>query len=158
YSYEHYLSRVQKLRSAIPNVAITTDLIAGFPGETETQFEATLAAMQEIEFDYAFCFKYSPRSGTQAADYQEQLSEATRLERLQRMIDLQRDITYRKFQNQIGKTVEVYVEDISKKSKEQISGKTRDFKIAVLSGKESQIGSLIEAKVIDATAGTLICE
>jgi tRNA-2-methylthio-N6-dimethylallyladenosine synthase len=158
YSYEHYLSRVQKLRSAIPNVAITTDLIAGFPGETETQFEATLAAMREIEFDYAFCFKYSPRSGTQAADYQEQLPEATRLERLQRMIDLQRDITYRKFQNQIGKTVEVYVEDISKKSNEQLSGKTRDFKIAVLSGKESQIGSLIKAKVIDATAGTLICE
>jgi tRNA-2-methylthio-N6-dimethylallyladenosine synthase len=158
YSYEHYLIRVQKLRSAIPNVAITTDLIAGFPGETETQFEATLAAMREIEFDYAFCFKYSPRSGTQAADYQEQLPEATRLERLQRMIDLQRDITYRKFQNQIGKTVEVYVEDISKKSNEQLSGKTRDFKIAVLSGKESQIGSLIKAKVIDATAGTLICE
>ncbi|MDD4100965.1 MAG: tRNA (N6-isopentenyl adenosine(37)-C2)-methylthiotransferase MiaB [Candidatus Cloacimonetes bacterium] len=158
YSYEHYLSRVQKLRYAIPNVAITTDLIAGFPGETETQFEATLAAMREIEFDYAFCFKYSPRSGTQAADYQEQLPEATRLERLQRMIDLQRDITYRKFQNQIGKTVEVYVEDISKKSNEQLSGKTRDFKIAVLSGKESQIGSLIKAKVIDATAGTLICE
>ncbi|MDD2360650.1 MAG: tRNA (N6-isopentenyl adenosine(37)-C2)-methylthiotransferase MiaB [Candidatus Cloacimonetes bacterium] len=158
YSYEHYLSRVQKLRTAIPNVAITTDLIAGFPGETEAQFEATLAAMREIEYDYAFCFKYSPRSGTQAADYQEQLPETTRLERLQRMIDLQRDITYRKFQNQIGKTVEVYVEDFSKKSKEQLSGKTRDFKIAVLSGKESQIGSLIKAKVIDATAGTLICE
>ncbi len=158
YSYEHYLSRVQKLRTAIPNVAITTDLIAGFPGETEAQFEATLAAMREIEYDYAFCFKYSPRSGTQAADYQEQLPETTRLERLQRMIDLQRDITYRKFQNQIGKTVEVYVEDFSKKSKEQLSGKTRDFKIAVLSGKESQIGSLVQAKVIDATAGTLICE
>jgi tRNA-2-methylthio-N6-dimethylallyladenosine synthase len=158
YSYEKYLDRVKALRSAVPEIAITTDLIAGFPGETEAQFESTLAAMREIEFDYAFCFKYSPREGTAAADYPNQIPEEIRLERLQRMITLQREITLRKFRAQIGKEVEVYVEDFSKKSKTKVSGKTRDFKIAVLSGDESTIGNLIRAKVIDATAGTLICE
>ncbi|MCD8480894.1 MAG: hypothetical protein LRZ88_12270 [Candidatus Cloacimonetes bacterium] len=105
----------KKLREAIQDVAITTDLIAGFPGETDEQFEETLAAMREIRFDYAFCFKYSPRSGTAAAEYQQQVPETTRLERLQRMIDLQRDITLKKYQNLSEKTVEVYVEDFSKK-------------------------------------------
>lgn len=158
YGYEHYLSRINKLREAIPDVAITTDLIAGFPGESDEQFEETLAAMREIGFDYAFCFKYSPRSGTAAAEYQQQVPETTRLERLQRMIDLQRDITLKKYQNMIGKTVEVYVEDFSKKSNAQVSGKTRDFKIAVLSGEQAQIGTLVSARVFSATAGTLICE
>lgn len=158
YDYEHYLSRIHKLRIAIPGVAITTDLITGFPGETEAQFEATLAAMREIEYDYAFCFKYSPRSGTLAADYTDQLPEAERLQRLQRMIELQREITLRKYQAQIGNKVEIYVEDFSKKSKAQLSGKTRDFKIAVLSGEPSQMGSLVRATVKDATAGTLICD
>lgn len=158
YNYQEYLDRIQRLRAAIPDVSITTDLIAGFPTETDAQFESTLNAMREIEFDYAFCFKYSSRDGTAAADYPGQLPESVRLERLQRMIDLQREITLKKFKAQIGKTVEVYVEDFSKKSKAQISGKTRDYKIVVLSGTESQIGTLVTAKVVAATAGTLICE
>lgn len=158
YTYQHYLERIMRLREHVPGIAITTDLIAGFPGESEAQFEATLAAMREIEYDYAFCFKYSERSGTLAAESSEQLPEAVRLERLQRMIDLQREITLKKFRAQIGNTVEVFVEDFSKKSNKQVSGKTRDFKIAVLSGDESMIGSLQYAKVVDATSGTLICE
>jgi tRNA-2-methylthio-N6-dimethylallyladenosine synthase len=158
YTFEKYHGRIQALRNAIPHISITTDLIAGFPGETDAQFEETLKAMQEIEFDYAFCFKYSPRDGTEAASFEDQIPEALRLDRLQRMIELQRDITLRKFRAQIGKVVEVYVEDFSKKSKAQISGKTRDYKIAVLSGDESQIGKLVQTRVIDATAGTLICE
>jgi len=157
YSYEQYLNRVKALRHAIPDISITTDLIAGFPGESEEQFESTLRAMREIEFDYAFCFKYSPREGTAASDYSDQVSEEIRLERLQKMIDLQRKITLKKFRAQIGKEVEVYVEDFSKKSDKQVSGKTRDFKIAVLNGDESHIGTLVKAKVVDATAGTLIC-
>ncbi len=157
YDYNTYLKRIHALRKAMPEIAITTDLIAGFPGETEEQFEATLNAMREIEFDYAFCFKYSPREGTTASNYADQISEATRLARLQKMIDLQREITLRKFKAQIGKTVEVLIEDYSKKSKEQVSGKTRDYKIAVLDGKIEQVGTLVSARVADATAGTLLC-
>ncbi|MCB5252103.1 MAG: tRNA (N6-isopentenyl adenosine(37)-C2)-methylthiotransferase MiaB [Candidatus Cloacimonadaceae bacterium] len=158
YTYEQYLNRVKALRAASKDIAITTDLIAGFPGETQEHFEATLSAMREIEFDYAFCFKYSEREGTAAAKYQDQLPEELRLSRLQTMIELQREITLNKFRAQIGKEVEVYVESFSKKSMRQVSGKTRDFKIAVLDGDRSQIGTLVRAKVIAATAGTLICE
>jgi len=158
YSSAHYLDIISKLRKAIPDIAITTDLMTGFPGETDLQYENTLRLMREIEFDYAFCFKYSCREGTEAAAYDQQVPESLRLERLQQMIELQREITLRKFQAKIGAQVEVYVENLSRKSADQLSGKTRDFKIAVLSGKADQIGKLVSATVKTATAGTLICE
>ncbi len=157
YTIEHYLSRISQLKQAIPGVSITTDIIAGFPSETDAEFEDTLSVMREINFDYAFCFKYSPREGTEAALMINQVPETIRLERLQRMIELQRDITLQKFKAQIGNTVEVYIENMSKKSDSFVSGKTRDFKIAVLHGTESDIGSMKKATVVDATAGTLIC-
>ncbi|MCB5259441.1 MAG: tRNA (N6-isopentenyl adenosine(37)-C2)-methylthiotransferase MiaB [Candidatus Cloacimonetes bacterium] len=157
YSYNKYLERINKLRDAIPNIAITTDLIAGFPGETDQEFEDTLSAMENIEFDYAFCFKYSPRNGTSAANFENQIPEKIRLKRLQTMIELQRKITLKKFKAQVGNIVEVYVEGFSKKSKQQVSGKTRDFKIAVLNGNETHIGKIVKVYVEDATAGTLLC-
>jgi len=158
YTFEHYRNQVQKLRNAIPDIAITTDIIAGFPTETDAEFRQTLSAVKDIGFDYAFCFKYSIRSGTKAADITDDLNEATRLGRLQELIDLQREITLCKFKAQIGKETEIYIEGRSKKNALQMSGSTRDFKIAVVDGDESQIGKLVLAKVIDATAGTLICE
>lgn len=157
YTVEDYLLLVDKLRAAIPDISITTDLIAGFPGESGSDFEQTLQAMRDIQYDYAFCFKYSEREGTAAQGFPNQVPEEERLARLQKMIDLQREITLRKFSAQIGRTVEVYVESLSKKSDSQVSGKTRDYKIAVLSGNRSDIGTLKTAKVINATAGTLIC-
>lgn len=156
YTIEHYLGWVSKLRQAIPEIAITTDIIAGFPGESDAQFENTLQAMQQIGFDYAFCFKYSNRVGTKAADYPEQVDEELRLLRLQKMIDIQRYQTLLKFKAQIGKTAEVLVEGKSKQGGNQISGKTRDFKICVFDGKPEQIGSLVNVEIMDATAGTLI--
>lgn len=158
YSIEHYFTLVSKLRNAMPDIAITTDLIAGFPSESDAQFANNLSAMREIGFDFAFCFKFSPREGTTASDMHNQVIEAVRLSRLQQMIDLQRKITLDKFSAMIGREVEVYVEGLSKKSAAQISGKTDDFKIAVLTGSEKQIGTLVRARVIAATAGTLICE
>jgi len=157
YTAGHYLSLVEKLRKAIPDIALTTDIIAGFPGETESEFDDTLGLMEQIGFDYAFCFKFSPRDGTAAATMTNQIPEDVRLNRLQRMIDLQRRITLDKFRAQIGKQVEVYVEDFSKKSRAKVSGKTRDYKIAVLSGSETDIGKLKQAVVTEATAGTLVC-
>ncbi len=158
YTFEHYSGLVEKLRKAMPGVGLTTDIIAGFPGETEQEFERTLEAVRQIEFDYAFCFKYSNREGTKACDFEDSLSEEVRLKRLQKLIDVQREITLKKFQAQIGQTTEIYIEGLSKKSDRQISGSTRDFKIAVVDGNIDQIGSLVQARVIDATAGTLICE
>jgi len=157
YAVEDYLKLISSLRKAMPAIGITTDLIAGFPGESEVEFQDTLQAMKDIQYDYAFCFKYSTRSGTAAAEYSGQVSEEDKLRRLQTMIDLQRQITLSKYQAMIDKEVEVYVEDFSRKSNNQVSGKTRDFKIAVLNGDASMIGTLVKAKVTDATAGTLKC-
>lgn len=157
YTIEDYLELVKKLRAAIPGIALTTDLIAGFPGESEADFQDTLDAMRQIGFDYAFCFKYSEREGTAACGLPDQVTQSERLRRLQSMIELQRGITLGRFSAQIGRSVEIYVEALSKKSPAQVSGKTRDYKIAVLSGRESDIGQLKTARVIKATAGTLIC-
>jgi tRNA-2-methylthio-N6-dimethylallyladenosine synthase len=157
YTSKHYMSLIERLKSTIPNIAITTDLIAGFPGETDEEFKDTLSIIRQVQFDYSFCFKYSPREGTTAASYTNQLPEDIRLARLQEMIDLQRVITLSKFRSQIGREIEVYVEDISKKDLNMVSGKTRDYKIAVLPGNSFDIGTLKTAIVREATAGTLIC-
>ncbi|MFB3844919.1 MAG: tRNA (N6-isopentenyl adenosine(37)-C2)-methylthiotransferase MiaB [Candidatus Cloacimonadaceae bacterium] len=156
YTIEDYLILIDKLRKNIPNLAITTDLIVGFPGETDKQFENTIMAVQTIGFDYAFCFKYSNRSGTRAAEMTNQIDEQTRLLRLQQLIEVQREQTKKKFQVQIGKTVEVLVEGKSKRGGNQVSGKTRDFKICAFEGGENIIGQIVRVRVTGATAGTLI--
>ncbi len=157
YTLEHYSKKVDELRKAIPDISITTDLIVGFPSESEAEYQATLKAVKDIDFDYAFCFKYSSREGTEAASFDNHIDESLRLSRLQQLIELQRDITLKKFKAKIGTEVEVYVENLSRKSNNMVSGKTRDYKIAVLGGSQADIGKLKIAKVIDASSGTLIC-
>jgi tRNA-2-methylthio-N6-dimethylallyladenosine synthase len=158
YTAEHFYGRILKLREVMPDIAITTDVIAGFAGESEEQFMDTYNLMKKIEFDYAFMYKYSPRRGTKAAEFTDQVPEAIRLDRLQRLIEMQRKITFDKYQNQIGKVVEVLVENLSKKSDEEVSGKTSDFKICVFPGSQDLIGKFVKVKITDATAGTLIGE
>ena len=155
YTAEHFYSIVQKLRKAMPEIAITTDIIAGFPGESEEQLIKTYNLMKKIEFDYAFTFKYSPREGTKAAVFEDQIPEETRLRRLQQLIDLQQDITTKKYKEQIGKIKEIYVEKISKKSAEEVAGKSRDYKITVFKGDKSLIGKFVKVKIIDAVGWTL---
>jgi len=155
YTSEHFLDITNKLRKAMPEIAITTDIIAGFPGETEEQFNRTYDLMKKIKFDYAFTFKYSPRTGTKAAEYTDQIAEEIRLERLQKLIELQQDITTLKYKEQIGKIKEIYVEQVSKKSKDEMAGKSRDFKITVFPGTKSLIGKFVKVKITDAVGWTL---
>ncbi len=155
YTAEHFYNIVQKLRKAMPNIAITTDIIAGFPGETEEQFMKTYRLMEKIRFDYAFTYKYSPRAGTKAAQYTDQIDEKIRLKRLQKLIELQEKITLEKYRENIGKIKEVYVEKISKKRADEVAGKTRDFKITVFKGTKDLIGKFVKVKIIDATGWTL---
>ncbi|MEA1973824.1 MAG: radical SAM protein, partial [Candidatus Cloacimonadota bacterium] len=155
YSAEHYYNLVKKLRKAIPDIAITTDVIVGFAGETEQQYENTLEIMKKIKFDFAFMFKYSPREGTKAAEFTNQIPEKIRLARLSKLIALQNEITHEKYQNQIGKIKYVHVESISKKSDEEVAGKTGDFKITVFKGDRSFIGKIVKVKIIDAVGWTL---
>lgn len=155
YTAEHFLNITKKLRKAMPEIAITTDLIAGFPGETNSQFQKTYDLMKNIEFDYAFTFKYSPRKGTKAAEFKDQIDEKIRLERLQKLIKLQEEITLKKYREQIGKTKEIYVEQVSKKSDAEMAGKSRDFKITVFPGNKSLIGKFVKVKITDAVGWTL---
>jgi tRNA-2-methylthio-N6-dimethylallyladenosine synthase len=155
YTADHFYNIVQKLRKAMPDIAITTDVIAGFPGETQEQFQRTYELMKKIEFDYAFTFKYSPREGTEAAEFNNHIPEETRLDRLQQLINLQQDITLKKYKDQIGKVKEIYVEKISKKSNDELAGKSRDFKITVFKGDKSLIGTFVNVKITDAVGWTL---
>jgi len=155
YTYSHYRKIIDKLRSKIPSIAITTDLIAGFPSETEEQFSKTIAAMRDIMFDFAFMFKYSPREGTAAYKLSYDVPDEIKLERLDRMIKLQNEITLSKYRDKIDEIVEVYVEKISKKSPDELSGKTRDFKIVVFPGTKDLIGSFQKVEITDATGWTL---
>jgi tRNA-2-methylthio-N6-dimethylallyladenosine synthase len=155
YTYSHYREIVRTLRLSIPDIAITTDLIAGFPGESDKDFSDTLEAMKEIRFDFAYMFRYSPREGTKAFLVNDDIPEQDKLARLESMINLQTEITREKYVAQIGKTVEVFVEKTSKKSAAELAGKTRDFKIVVFSGKEDLIGSFQKLKIVDAAGWTL---
>ena len=155
YTAQHYLELIQKLRNSIPDIAITTDVIAGFPSETEEQFIDTLNLMKEIKFDFAYMFKYSERSGTKAVDFEKSVPEEIRLDRLKRLIDMQTEITTQKYKNRIGAHEEIYVESVSKKDVTEMSGKTRDFKITVFKGNESLLHKFVNVKIIDAVGWTL---
>lgn len=155
YTSSHYYDLIKKLRKAMPEIAVTTDVIAGFPGETEEQFLRTYDLMRDIEFDYAYMFKYSPREGTKAAEFSDQIPEEIRLERLQRLIQQQEKITTRKYKAQIGSKREIYVEGISRRSDQEVAGKTRDFKATVFSGDKHDIGKYIPVRISDAVGWTL---
>lgn len=155
YTYDHYLNIINKLRKLIPNMALTTDIIVGFPTESEAQYQKTVEALKAIRFDYAFTFKFSPREGTQAANIEGQIHESVRLTRLQEIIKVQEHITLQKYREKIGSIVEVYVESISKKSANELSGKSEDFKITVFEGEPSLIGKFVKVKITDAVGWTL---
>jgi tRNA-2-methylthio-N6-dimethylallyladenosine synthase len=155
YTAEHYYQLITTLRKAIPNIAITTDVIAGFPGETDKQFNDTCEMMKSVHFDFAFMFKYSERSGTKACEFSDSVPEKIRLERLKRLIDQQTEITTQKYKARIGAVEEVYVECVSKRDKSEMSGKTKDFKITVFEGDESLVGQFVKIKIVDAVGWTL---
>ncbi|MCD4829167.1 MAG: tRNA (N6-isopentenyl adenosine(37)-C2)-methylthiotransferase MiaB [Candidatus Cloacimonetes bacterium] len=155
YTSGHYLGLVEKLRAAAPGIAVTSDIMCGFPGETEEQFQRTFDLMEQIRFDYAYTFKYSPREGTAAADMSDQVPEEVRLERLNRLIDLQSRITTEVYREQIGTVKEVFVEQTSKKSDEELSGRSRDSKIVVFPGHAGRISDFVKVRITEASGWTL---
>ncbi|MEA2104693.1 MAG: tRNA (N6-isopentenyl adenosine(37)-C2)-methylthiotransferase MiaB [Candidatus Cloacimonadota bacterium] len=155
YSIEHYYEIIKKLRKAMPDIVITSDIMVGFPGETEEDFQKTMSAVKKIGFDSAFTFKYSPRNGTAAEKYDNQIPEEIRLERLQKLFKLQEKITLQKYQEDVGKSMEVYVEQTSKKNKNELSGRTRGSKIVIFPGEKSLIGKLVNVKITNSTGWIL---
>lgn len=157
YTREWYLNRIAKVRELIPDCAISTDIFCGFSGETEEDFRQTLSLMEEVGFDNSFLFKYSERPGTYAArKYPDDVPEEVKLERLQRMIDLQQKLSEESNRRDVGKTFEVLIEGFSKKSREQYFGRTQQNKVLVFDKKEHRIGDFVRAQVDEVSSATLI--
>ena len=150
YSKEHFLSLVSKIRNTLPNVGISTDIIVGFPGETDDDFIETLNVMDEIKFDSAFNFKYSPRRGTKASEYDDQISEEVKQSRLQCVIDLQKEHTLQNNIKLVCRIEDVLVEKESKMSKVQWAGRTDSNKWIIFDKQDSEIGDIKPIKVTKA--------
>lgn len=147
YTRESYLEIVRQLREKMPDVGITTDIIVGFPGETEEQFENTLAMVEEVRFDGAYMFIYSPRPGTPAGDM-EQLALHVRKSRMDRLKDLQTSITVERNKEQIGKVFEVLVEGPSPKNSDMLQGYSREFRMMHFAGPASLAGQVVQVEAI----------
>jgi len=147
YSRESYLSLIKKVREKVPNASITTDIIVGFPGETDDDFKDTLKLFKEVEFDVAYTFLYSTRSGTPAADMPDQISQEIKKERLQELMDTQNPISLAINKSLVGKTVEILVEGTSKTSEKILTGRTRTNKIVNFPGDINTVGKLLQVNI-----------
>jgi tRNA-2-methylthio-N6-dimethylallyladenosine synthase len=153
YTADQYLSCVQRIRRALSGVAITTDILIGFPGETEDEVRQTLGLMEEVGFDDAFLYFYNPRAGTPACEMPGALSDEVKHERLERVIDAQRAIGRRRAEERLGREVEVLVEGVSKKSPGELLGRTEWDAMAVFPGERSLVGEFSRVR-LDSLSGT----
>lgn len=159
YTREWYMGRIEAIRSRIPECGISTDLFTGFHGETEEDFQLTLELMREVRFDSAFMFKYSERPGTLAArTMPDNVPDEVKTERLNRMIALQNELSAASNLSDVGKTFEVLVEGFSKRSREQLMGRTSQNKAAVFPRGDHKKGDFVRVRVVGASSATLLCE
>ena len=159
YTREWYLERVAAIRQIIPDCAITTDVFVGYHDETEEDFQDTLSLMQEVGFDSAFMFKYSERPGTYASKHlPDNVAEEVKLRRLSELIQLQTEISAKRNAECVGKEYEVLVEGFSKRSHEQLFGRTSQNKVIVFNKGNHHIGELVRCKVTATTSATLMGE
>jgi tRNA-2-methylthio-N6-dimethylallyladenosine synthase len=147
YSRESYLEKIDCLKEVCPSIAISADVIVGFPGEDEEDFNATLDLMKRVQFDDLFSFKYSPRRGTRAAQFPDHIDEKVKQERLSILQTLQKEITIKKNQAFEGRVEEVLVEGRSKQSDQDVTGRTRSNKIANFEGDLSLFGKLVPVRI-----------
>jgi tRNA-2-methylthio-N6-dimethylallyladenosine synthase len=155
---ETYLRRVMALREACPDVAISTDIIVGFPGETDADFQETLSLMREVQYDSSYSFVYSERPGTEAANFDDDVNPEIKSDRLQEIQALQQELSYKKNQNFINNNVEVLVEGQGKANEIQMTGRSICNRVVNFDGSMSDIGAIVNAKVTRATAYALYGE
>ena len=158
YTRSRYLGIMEKLRKAQPDIGITTDIIVGFPGETDADFEETLSLAREAQFDNAYIFKYSSRKDTPAADMPGQVPKEIKEERNARLLETINSIGLRHYQQRVGHTVQILVEGPSKKNPARLSGRTRCNKIVVFEGSERLIRQLVDVKISRCGSFTLYGE
>lgn len=158
YTREWYLDRIADIRATIPDCGITTDMFTGFYNESEEDFEQTLDLMRTVGFDASYMFKYSERPGTLASrTMPDNVPESVKIDRLNRMIALQNELSLASNRRDIGKCFEVLVEGVAKRSKEQMVGRTSQNKTAVFPRGDAKVGDFVTVEVLDATSATLLC-
>jgi len=158
YSRERYLDRVEMIRAAVPDVALTTDIIVGFPGETEEDFARTLEVVEEVGYDGAFTFVFSARRGTEAAEITEGLvPHAVKVERMERLVEVVQRRAKERAQRFVGRTMEVLVEGPSRTDPTRLRGRTRHNKAVNFEGV-ARPGELVEVEILSATSQTLMGE
>lgn len=158
YTREQYLSRVRALRAAVPGIGLSTDIIVGFPGETEEQFQDTMTLVSEVRYDSAFTFIYSPREGTRAARLPEQVPEAVSGDRIQQLIALQESLQQETLQRFLGMKEEVLVEGLSRRSDKAVSGKGRHGVSITMPGTLTDVGRIVPCRVTGVKNNTLMAE
>ena len=159
YTREHYLERIARIREILPDCAITTDVIAGFCGETETDHEATLSLMKEVRYDSAFMFQYSERPGTKASrHFPDDVPAEVKTRRLNEIIAQQNGISLESNERCVGQCYEVLVECVSKRSDAELMGRTSQNKSCVFPGAGHKPGDTVTVRVLSCTSATLRCE
>ena len=158
YTRQQYLDRVMKLRAAIPGIGLSTDIIVGFPGETESDFRDTMSMVEEVRYDSAFTFIYSPRVGTRAASMNGQVDPAAATERIQKLIALQENLQQETMRRFVGTEEEVLVEGLSKRSSTEVSGKGRHGISVTMPGSEKDIGTVVRCRIRDLKNNTLTAD
>ena len=156
YTREWYLDRIAAIRRILPDAAISTDVFCGFHSETVEDHEETLSLMREVGFDSAFMFKYSERPGTHAQKHlPDNISEEEKVRRLNEIIALQTQLSLESNQREVGKVVEVLVEGFSKRSKDDMYGRTSQYKTVVFPREGRHVGELVKVEITEASAATL---
>ena len=155
YTRDQYLNLVHKIKTVIPDVSLSTDVISGFPTEKEDDHKRTLDLLQEAEFDSAYTFKYSPRENTKAWQMGDDVSDEIKNRRLSEIIDLQRNISLRRNKKIIGNTVEVLIEGLSKKSVNEFCGRTDTNKMVIFPKNGDAIGDYLSIRIERANSATL---
>lgn len=159
YSVEHYLNLIDKARKIIPAVSFSTDIISGFPTETDYDHQMTLDVMKQVQFDGAYMFKYSPREGTKAFQMKDDVSEQIKTKRLQEIIELQGKISFDINQKIVGQEEVVLVEGFSRKSENFFAGRTDSNKVAIIpANNKIKVGDYIRTKITKATQSTLFAD
>ncbi len=147
YNIEQYMEKLEYFRSRLPDASVTSDIIVGFPGETEEDFEATLDALRRARYDRIFSFIYSPRKGTPAAEMPDQISDEVKNERFSRLVALQNEISLEKNREMLGKTVRVLCDGVSKNDPSMLEGRTEQDKIVIFKGDATLAGQFVELTV-----------
>ena len=149
YTKEQYLELTEKLKKAVPGITMSTDIIVGFPGETEEDFEETLDLVRTVRYDSAFTFLYSIRKGTPAEKYEDQVPEDVKHERFNRLVDLVNAVSAEKNAQYVGRNEKVLVEGASKTNSRTLSGRTDGFKLVNFEGSRDMVGKRIDVEITE---------